>query len=68
MSKGGGKHEKEGQRRHWKGKQREESQLEREQEKMVEATVCIKLGRGMGQLSMVLRNHCSGNVANLTQD
>ena len=42
--------------------------MEREQEKMVEATVCIKLGRGMGQLSMVLRNHCSGNVANLTQD
>lgn len=58
--KGGGQHEEQGQRKHWKEKQREESQLEggrTEKRKVGEAPVgySTKLGVAAEQLSMVLR-------------
>lgn len=57
---------KRGQKRHWKEKWREESQLEggkTEKRKVVEESVEHQVWRGTEQLSMVLTSYCGRNSA-----
>ena len=51
-----------------KENRREESQSEGGRTEKNGQQYSIKLGWVMEQLSMVLRNHCSRNFANLTHD